>query len=116
LTAEALRRIAELYVIETDIRGRSSHERRLVRQARAKPLLDDLERWLHAALDKLSRKSDTSALCRAACRPINTPGMVCPPAHHCVTAGLHPRALERAPYAARFAMLAALTMQLFFRD
>jgi hypothetical protein len=61
LTAEALRRIAELYVIETEIRGKPPHERRLVRQARAKPLLDDLERWLRAALDKLSRKSDTSA-------------------------------------------------------
>jgi transposase len=61
LTAEALRRIAELYVIEADIRGKPPHERRLVRQAKAKPLLDDLERWLRAALDKLSRKSDTSA-------------------------------------------------------
>lgn len=32
-----------------------------MRQARAKPLLDELESWLHAALAKLSRKSDTSA-------------------------------------------------------
>jgi hypothetical protein len=57
----ALRRIAELYVIEAGIRGKPLHERKLVRQAKAKPLLDDLERWLRAALDKLSRKSDTSA-------------------------------------------------------
>jgi hypothetical protein len=61
LTTEALRRIGELYVIETEIRGKPPHERRQVRQARAKPLLDDLERWLRAALEKLSRKSDTSA-------------------------------------------------------
>jgi transposase len=61
LTAEALHRIAELYVIEAEIRGKPPHERRLVRQASAKPLLDDLERWLRAALDKLSCKSDTSA-------------------------------------------------------
>jgi transposase len=61
LTTEALLRIAELYVIETDIRGKPPNERRLVRQARAKPLLDDLERWLRTSLDKLSRKSDTSA-------------------------------------------------------
>jgi hypothetical protein len=61
LITEALRRIAKLYVIEAEIRGKPSHERRLVRQAKAKPLLDDLERWLRAALDKLSRKSDTSA-------------------------------------------------------
>jgi transposase len=61
LTTEALRRIAELYVIEAEIRGKPPHERRLVRQAKAKPLLEDLERWLRATLDKLSRKSDTSA-------------------------------------------------------
>jgi hypothetical protein len=61
LTTEALRRIAELYVIEGENRGKPAHERRLVRQAKAKPLLDDLERWQRAALDKLSRKSDTSA-------------------------------------------------------
>jgi transposase len=61
LTTEALRRIGELYVIEAEIRGKPPHERRLVRQARAIPLLDDLDRWLRAALDMLSRKSDTSA-------------------------------------------------------
>src|SRR5471032_1879714 len=61
LTTEALRRIAELYVIEADIRGKPSDERRQARQTRAKPLLDNLERWLRAALEKLSRKSDTSA-------------------------------------------------------
>jgi hypothetical protein len=44
LTAEALRRIAEMYVIEAEIRGKPLHERRLVRQARANPQLDDLER------------------------------------------------------------------------
>eukprot|EP01034_Spumella_vulgaris_P038327 gene38327-47319_t len=61
LTTEALRRIAELYVIEADIRGKPPDQRRQARQTRAKPLLDDLERWLRAALEKLSRKSDTSA-------------------------------------------------------
>jgi transposase len=61
LTTEALRRIGELYVIEADIRGKPPDERRQERQLRAKPLIDDLERWLRAALDKLSRKSDTSA-------------------------------------------------------
>ncbi|MDB5961183.1 MAG: family transposase [Massilia sp.] len=61
LTAEALRRIGELYAIEAAIRGRPPDERRLVRQERAKPLIDDLETWLRASLDKLSRKSDTSA-------------------------------------------------------
>ena len=61
LTTEALCRIAELYVIEADIRGKSPDQRRQARQDRARPLLDDLGRWLRAALEKLSRKSDTSA-------------------------------------------------------
>jgi transposase len=61
LTTEALRRIAELYVIESEIRGKPPDERRQVRQTRSRPLLDDLERWLRSTLDTLSRKSDTAA-------------------------------------------------------
>ena len=61
LTTEALQRIGELYVIEAKIRGKPPHERQQARQAEAKPLIDDLERWLRGMLEKLSRKSDTSA-------------------------------------------------------
>ena len=61
LTTEALRRIAELYLIEADIRGKPPDKRRSVRQTRARPLLGDLGQWLRASLEKLSRKSDTSA-------------------------------------------------------
>lgn len=61
LTTEALRRIAGLYVIEAEIRGQPPDERRQARQARARPLVDDLERWLRVTLDTLSRKSDTAA-------------------------------------------------------
>jgi transposase len=61
LTTEALRRIGELYAIEESIRGKPPDERRTARQLQAKPLLDDLERWLHATLATLSRKSDTAA-------------------------------------------------------
>jgi transposase len=60
LTTEALRRFAELYVIEAEIRGQPPDERKQVRQARARPLLDKLERWLRTTLDTLSRKSDTA--------------------------------------------------------
>jgi len=60
ITTEALRRIAELYVIEAEIRGKAPHERQQVRQQRSRPLLDDFDRWLRATLDKLSRKSDTA--------------------------------------------------------
>ena len=61
LTTEALRRIAELYVIEAEIRGKPPDERRQVRQAHSRPLLDELEHWLRTTLDTLSRKSDTAA-------------------------------------------------------
>src|SRR5471030_184385 len=43
------------------IRGKPPDERREVRQARSRPLLDDLERWLQTTLETLSRKSDTAA-------------------------------------------------------
>ncbi|ATQ77338.1 IS66 family transposase [Massilia violaceinigra] len=61
LTTEALRRIGELYAIEAKIRGKPPNERQQVRQAEAKPLIEDLEPWLRGMLEKLSRKSDTSA-------------------------------------------------------
>ena len=58
---EALERIAALYAIESEIRGRPPSERREVRLARARPLLDSLHEWLESCLTKLSRKSDTTA-------------------------------------------------------
>ena len=61
ITTEALRRIAELYVIEAEIRGKPPHERQQVRQQRSRPLLHDFGSWLRATLEKLSRKSDTAA-------------------------------------------------------
>jgi hypothetical protein len=61
LTTEALRRIAELYLIEAEIRGKPPDERLQARKARAAPLLDDLEHWLRTTLATLSRKSDTAA-------------------------------------------------------
>jgi transposase len=61
LTGEALRRIGELYAIEEAIRGKPPDERLTIRRARARPLLNDLECWLHATLATLSRKSDTAA-------------------------------------------------------
>jgi transposase len=58
---EALERISALYAIEDEIRGRPPSERREVRQARGRPLLDSLHEWLERCLSKLSRKSDTTA-------------------------------------------------------
>jgi transposase len=63
---EALQRIGALYGIEEPIRGRPPDERRAVRQAQAKPLLDSLRQWLEATLSKLSRKSETTMAIRYA--------------------------------------------------
>jgi transposase len=57
---EALERIARLYGIEKDIRGRSPAERREARQARSRPLLESLQAWLQKTFAKLSRKSDVA--------------------------------------------------------
>jgi transposase len=61
IAQEALERIAALYAIEQEIRGRPPSERREVRQARAQPLLNSLHEWLESCVPKLSRKSDTTA-------------------------------------------------------
>src|SRR5216684_63809 len=66
LAREALERIAALYVIEGDIRGRPPDERQQVRQARTRPLLQSLHNWFEVSLTKLSRKSDTTAAIRYA--------------------------------------------------
>jgi len=57
---EALERIAALYAIEEEIRGRSAEERRAVRNERSKPLLESLKQWFEETLGKLSKKSDTT--------------------------------------------------------
>lgn len=61
IAKEAIERIAALYAIEKEIRGQPPEERRQVRQARARPLLESLHQWLETSLTKLSRKSDTTA-------------------------------------------------------
>lgn len=57
IAAEFLRRVAALYAIEAEIRGRTAEERRTVRQMRSKPLVEDLKVWLMERLGELSGKS-----------------------------------------------------------
>jgi hypothetical protein len=57
IAAEALRRIAELYVIEGRIRGRPPEARQRARQAESKPLLDAMKTWLETELGRISAKS-----------------------------------------------------------
>jgi transposase len=63
---EALERIGQLYGIEQEIRGRSPAERKEVRQARSRPLLEAMQAWLKATLQKLSQKSDVAVAIRYA--------------------------------------------------
>jgi transposase len=56
----------KLYDIEREIRGQAAELRCEIRQARAKPLMDDLHRWLHKTLASLSRKSDPATAIRYA--------------------------------------------------
>jgi transposase len=66
IATEALQRIGALYAIESEIRGRAPDERCAARQARAGPLLEQLQAWLLATLAKLSKKSELAAAIRYA--------------------------------------------------
>ena len=63
---EALERIARLFAVEADIRGRSPAERREVRQRRSAPMLADLKAFLDATLAKISGKSSLASAIRYA--------------------------------------------------
>lgn len=58
IATETVRRIAALYAIEAEIRGRSAEERRARRQIDTKPLVDDLFAWLENKLDRIPQKGD----------------------------------------------------------
>ena len=66
IAREALERIQVLFAIEAEVRGRGADERRLVRQARAGPILEDLQRWFQSTLSQLSRKSPLAIAMRYA--------------------------------------------------
>jgi len=63
---EAIKRIAALYGVEKEARGQSPETRAMLRQEKAKPLLDDLETWLGAQLPKISGKSELAKAIRYA--------------------------------------------------
>ncbi|NLF29300.1 MAG: IS66 family transposase [Planctomycetes bacterium] len=66
IASEALARIAALYRIEDDIRGRSAEERRAVRQERTRPLIEALEPWLRQKLSLISQKTKLAEAIRYA--------------------------------------------------
>jgi hypothetical protein len=56
----------QLYGFEQEIRGRSPAEREEVRQARSRPVLETIQSWMKATLQKLSQKSDVAVAIRYA--------------------------------------------------
>ena len=66
IASEALQRIGELYAVEHDIRGRPADERRSLRQARSRPVIEALELWLRAKLEIVSQKGKLAEAIRYA--------------------------------------------------
>jgi len=63
---EAVRRIGLLYAVEKQVRGSPPEIRLAARQARARPIMEDLRRWLDQTLQNLSAKSDMAGAIRYA--------------------------------------------------
>lgn len=63
---EALERIAGLYAVESDIRGRSADQRQAVRHEKSRPIIEDLEPWLTAKLGLISQKTKLAEAIRYA--------------------------------------------------
>ncbi len=66
IAEEAIQRIANLYGIEKEVRGRPPDARVKIRQRKSKPIFDDLEAWLHAQLTRISGKSPLAGAIRYA--------------------------------------------------
>ena len=66
IASEALIRIADLYRIESEIRGRSAAERRTIRQERSRSLVQAFELWLRDKLALVSQKSTLAEAIRYA--------------------------------------------------
>jgi transposase len=66
IASEALTRIAALYRIEGEIRGRSAEERHAVRQQRGLPLVEAFQPWLREKLSLISQKTKLAEAIRYA--------------------------------------------------
>jgi transposase len=66
MAEDVLKRIGRLFAVEDEARGLPADRRRLIRQEKAAPLIDELAAVLDAMLPKLSGKSDLAAAIRYA--------------------------------------------------
>jgi transposase len=74
LAAELLARVAELYAIESEIRGHPAEHRRQVRQERSRPIVEGLHAWLHQNVGRVPAASDLAKAMRYAIR--HWPGLI----------------------------------------
>ena len=57
-------RIAQIYAVEKDVRGARADERRAVRQARSRPVVDALKMFFEHQLTRLAGGSETAKIIR----------------------------------------------------
>ncbi len=66
IAEEGLRRIAALYAVEAEVRGKPPDLRRAVRQAKSRALVEELFTWLEAQLARLPGRAPTAEAIRYA--------------------------------------------------
>ena len=66
IASEALERIAGLYRIEAEVRGRSAEDRRAIRGDESRPIVEMLETWLREKLSLISQKTKLAEAIRYA--------------------------------------------------
>lgn len=66
IAAEALRRIAELYALEKDIRGQDAEKRQQARHTHARPLVESLKAWLEYQLQRVPPRGSVAEAIRYA--------------------------------------------------
>ena len=66
IAEEAILRISQLYAVEKEARGSPPDQRAAIRQAKAKPVFDDLQEWLDRQLTTISGKSPLAQAIRYA--------------------------------------------------
>lgn len=66
IAGEAVQRIALLYAVEKEARGKPPEERAALRQEKARPVFDDLKVWLQQQLPRISGKTKLAEAIRYA--------------------------------------------------
>jgi transposase len=68
IAEEAVKRIAEIYAIESGVRGDPAEERQRVRDQKSRPLVEAMHGWL---TEQLGRIQGASTLAKAICYALN---------------------------------------------